>query len=201
MNLLIESQYFPPLIFFLRLNESLHVIFEQYEHFQKLSFRNRCILSGPNGLVNLSVPLVGGRNQKLLTKDVLIDCREDWQSRHFKTICSCYNRSPWFDEYRDGLEELYQHKPERLIEWNLECLQWVCDRMAIKMQWNFTDGYSKTFPEQDYLDFRNLLKPANFGQAWTEEIQAYPQVFSDRHGFIPNLSILDYLFCKGNSFD
>src|SRR5580658_7890826 len=108
MYLLTEYQYFPAISLYSALNKNTNVIFEQYEHYQKMSFRNRCIISGANGRIHLSVPLAFGREQKTLTREVKILASSDWQKSHWKTIVSCYNRSPWFEFYRNELEALYK---------------------------------------------------------------------------------------------
>lgn len=197
MTLIIDLQYFPPVIFFLKLSEFSNCVFDQYEAYEKMSFRNRCTLLGGNGAINLSIPLVGGRSQRTPVKDVKIDNKEDWQDRHWKTITSCYNKSPWFDFYRDELEALYAAKYDSLLEWNLECFKWVCDKMSIKIQWSLTGSYKKNYEDVEVLDWRNHLKPASINKLFPTQ-KRYPQVFEDRFGFVPNLSILDYLFCAGN---
>jgi hypothetical protein len=196
MTLVIESQYFSPGILFYYLNNFTHCIFDQYEHFQKMSFRNRCTLSGGNGPVNLTVPIAGGRNQKTIMKDVRILNRVGWQANHWKTITSCYNKSPWFEHYRDDLQKLYNHKQKFLLDWNLTCFEWICDKMAIKISTSLSDQYEKNYNESEFEDWRGRLMPSTINSNFPDT-KRYPQVFEDRFGFIPNLSILDYLFCNG----
>ncbi len=197
MTLLSDLQYFPTVIFFLELGSFTHCKFDQYEHFQKMSFRNRCTLSGANGRIDLSVPLIGGRSQKTLMKDVLIDNKENWRARHWKTIVSCYNKSPWFDFYRDELGQLYSSKPGLLMDWNLQCFKWICDKMSIHVPWSLTESYIENYDPGEVKDWRNHLLPSTINGI-RSAAGRYPQVFEDRFGFVPNLSILDYLFCKGN---
>src|ERR1700761_5322047 len=108
MNLIFESQYFAPIIFYKISYNFSDLVFEQCETYQKMSFRNRCQILGAEGVIDLSIPLVGGRATKGLIRDVRIAGDRKWQDQHWKTIVSCYNRSPWFEYYRDGLEELYR---------------------------------------------------------------------------------------------
>ena len=197
MTLVSDLQYFPPIIFFLELEQYSHCKFEQYEHFQKMSFRNRCSLLGANGTIDLSIPLLGGRSQRALMKDVLIDNKENWRARHWKTIVSCYNKSPWFDFYRDELGQLYSTKPESLLGWNLLCFKWIRDKMSIATQWSLSESYVKNYDPAEVKDRRNHLLPSTINDLYPSP-KRYPQVFEDRFGFVPNLSILDYLFCMGN---
>jgi hypothetical protein len=90
-----------------------------------MSFRNRCQIVGAEGVIDLSIPLVRGRDQKALMKDVRISSAQPWQSQHWKTIVSCYSRSPWFEFYRDELEGLYRKQWNFLLDWNLVCFEWT----------------------------------------------------------------------------
>src|ERR1035437_9978726 len=114
MILITEFQYFPSIILYKNLNKFSNIVFEQYEYYQKMSFRNRCRIVGAGGAIDLSIPLEKGRDQRSLIRDVRISGVRPWQAEHWKTILSCYSRSPWFEFYRDGLEELYR-RPTALL--------------------------------------------------------------------------------------
>jgi hypothetical protein len=90
MNLIIDIQYFPSIILYKSLYKFSNIVFDQYETYQKMGFRNRCQIAGAQGVVNLSVPLVQGRDQKTLVRDVRISYRQPWAAQHWKTIVSCY---------------------------------------------------------------------------------------------------------------
>jgi hypothetical protein len=194
MYLLTEYQYFPVISLYRALNKNTNIIFEQYEHYQKMSFRNRCIISGANGPIQLSVPLAFGREQKTLTREVKILASSDWQKSHWKTIVSCYNRSPWFEFYRNELEALYKKQFIFLVDWDMACFEWTISKLALPVNISVTDNYTDYYDPVQYLDFRNKLFPKNYMDFNPPE---YHQVFRDRHGFTPNLSILDLLFCEG----
>lgn len=199
MTLVVDLQYFSPVIFYFDLSSNSNCILDQYEPYRKMSFRNRCTLSGANGIIPLSMPLVGGRNQKKEMREVKIENREAWQSHHWKTIESCYNKSPFFDHYRDELRSLYAKKFEYLIDWNLTCMKWVCDKMAIATAVDLSDRYIKNYDPKEFIDHRKRYRPATINSLGPA-LPRYPQVFEDRFGFIPNLSILDKLFCNGGKF-
>lgn len=192
MTLIADLQYFSPTIFYSKLSESKHCIFEQYEHYQKMSFRNRCTLLGGNGPITLSIPIDGGRNTRQIVKDVRIRNSEAWQPRHWKTIMSCYNKSPFFEHYAAELEVLYSRHFEFLLDWNLECFKWLSDKLSIHVSWSLSEKYEKDYP--GFLDLRNVLLPASINDTFPDSPR-YAQVFEDRFGFVPNLSGLDFLFC------
>jgi len=195
-KILIDLQYFAPVTVYKKLAGFSNVVFEQYEHFDKMSFRNRTVVAGANGPVNLSVPLEHGRNQRTLVKDVRIAAKENWQSRHWKTIQSCYNRSPFFDFYFPDLEELYRKKFEYLWDWNLACFEWAIRKLRVSIEVNFSSTYQPFYDDSSYVDWRGKILPKN--KLNPGQYPVYRQVFEERLGFLPNLSILDLMFCQGN---
>src|SRR5579872_5915140 len=99
MTLITDFQYFPSIILYNNLYKFSNIVFEQYEYYQKMSFRNRCRIAGAGGIIDLSIPLEKGRDQRSLIRDVRISGARQWQAEHWKTILSCYSRSPWFEFY------------------------------------------------------------------------------------------------------
>jgi len=194
MNLITEIQYFPPVTFYRTLTPETHIVFEQYETYQKMSFRNRTMIAGANGIILLSIPLETGREQKKLIRDVRIDASKKWQMEHWRSIGSAYNRSPWFDHYRDELEGLYQKKYEFLFDWNLACFEWTLRKLGLRTTVSLTEDYYPDYNSDGHIDSRNALLPRNY---LDQDLVKYRQVFEDRIGFLPNLSILDLLFCEG----
>ncbi len=193
-SLIIENQYFGCVDYYLSLFKFSNIIIEQYESWQKMSFRNRCVIQGANGMINLTIPLENGRDQKCLIKEVKINNREDWQKQHLRSIFSSYGKSPFFEFYRDWLESFYQKKQSYLFDMNLEILFWLKDRLKIQGAISLSDTFAKEYPEE-VADLRNRWLPKNF-QEGKGQIR-YNQVFEEKLGFQPNLSILDLLFNCG----
>ena len=198
MKLLIEYQYFSPVILYNTLQSSTHLVLEQYERFQKMSFRNRLVVAGSNGPLMLSIPLQKGRDQKAFTTEILIDNRSSWQSIHLKSMESCYNRSPWFEFFRDDLKRLYQTPHERLVDWNLVCTKWILQKLGLDLSVSVTEGWKDNYDPEKWIDWRNRLLPKTIHSKFPNP-PGYRQVFMDRTGFIPHLSILDLLFCEGKN--
>lgn len=198
MGIVIEYQYFPPSILFKSLCPATHLLFEQYESFQKMSFRNRLMIAGAGGSILLSVPLQQGRNQKSLTKDIRVENRTTWQAAHWKTIVSCYNKSPWFEYYRDELDHLYNKRQEFLVDWNLSCFRWISDKLNIDVAVSLTAEWNEFYDVEYWDDWRSRLSPGSICEKFPSAPK-YRQVFEERTGFIPHLSILDLLFCEGKN--
>jgi len=152
------------------------------------------ILVSANGPVQLTVPILGGRNQKGRYADIRIDHRSNWQKQHWGTIFSAYGNSPWFFQYAPELEAIYTERDEFLANWNLRCFRWIW----AKWFGTFPDPLVTESGALDVrVDLSNTLEPANFQDGSGGLLKAYPQVFQDRFGFQPNLSVLDLLFCLG----
>ena len=198
MGILVEYQYFPPSILFKSLYSKTHLLFEQYESFQKMSFRNRLMVAGAGGSILLSVPLKNGRNQKSVAKDVRIENRSSWQAAHWKTIVSCYNKSPWFEFYRDELNGLFKTPYEFLVDWNLACFKWILEKLEFDISVSLTTDWKDVYDPQQRDDWRSKLSPNSINSRFPEAPK-YRQVFEERTGFIPHLSILDLLFCEGKN--
>lgn len=195
-SLLIENQYLGTVSYYKTLFKYSYIEIEQYEYFQKMSFRNRCIIPGSNGLLHLSVPLQNGRNQTSLFKEVKITYSENWVAHHCRSLETCYNRAPFFEFYKEDLFSMLKKKPIFLFDLNWELMQWVLNKLKASPQIHFTTQYQIT-PSEDTFDARNSILPKNYQSTW-DPIK-YTQVFEDRIGFMPNMSILDLLFCIGPS--
>jgi hypothetical protein len=198
MNLIVESQYFPPVTLLKMSIEVLNIKFDAYEPWRKMSFRNRCVVVGSNGPINLSIPVVEGREQKKLLKEVRIDNGKPWQSQHWKTITSCYNRSPWFDFFEPELSSLYSQPVELLHDWNRKCFEWAIGKLGLPIQVEHMQENNNGKPEPGWIDCRNKLTPKTLQTDFPDPVR-YHQVFEDRIGFIPHLSVLDLLFCEGKN--
>ncbi|HMH32700.1 MAG TPA: WbqC family protein, partial [Puia sp.] len=162
MKLIIESQYFPPLTCYKGSCQLSNIVFEQYDHFQKMSFRNRLLMANANGVSVLSVPVEQGRNQKTLMKEVRIANRQSWQLQHWRSLESAYNRSPWFEFYRDELAALYKKPFHFLLDWNLSCFEWTMEKLEWEISISRTKSYQKTYDPAAWIDRRGAILPKNY---------------------------------------
>lgn len=189
MNKIIDLQYFPNVNYINSLSKNENIVFPVYDCYRKMSFFNKCYIFGANGLIQLSVPLKGGRNQKALISDIKIDYSTKWQLQHWRSITSAYSKSPFFDFYADAVERLIFSKPEYLFELNLSILEWLNKVLKLSLSFKIVD---EQITADEHLYYKWL--PKNFQ---SETYIRYPQIFEDRLGFQPNLSFLDMLFCTG----
>ena len=165
------------------------VIFDVGEHFQKMTYRNKYHISGANNTIKLSVPLVNGRNQRVPVKEVRIHNDTRWQVQHWRAIVSTYKRTPYFDHYEDSLKLLFEAQFLNLVDFNKATMQWAKQQLGMQFQENETDVFVKEYPA-GIIDLRSP-------KTVLQNFPKYYQVFEDRIGFIPDLSILDLLFSEG----
>lgn len=189
-QLLIDLQYFPCINYFRILSASTYCKINLSEPYKKMSFRNRCVIVGSNGLINLSVPVEKGRNQRIPYAEVKIAYQENWQLQHWRTIVSCYNRSPYFEYYANKLEPLFHTRYEYLVELNQQALKTAAAILKVNMP-ELVDNVQV----DNLIDYRDKWTPKDYDQ--DEESVKYGQLFEDRVGFKTNISILDLLFMEG----
>lgn len=196
-KLIIDYQYFGTVNFYKILFQFSNIEFEEYESYQKGSFRNRTPIPGANGVINLSVPLQKGRDQKALFRDIKIDYREKWMVQHMRALDACYNRAPFYEFYRDGIRELLSQEETDLLALDKKLVVWVLKMLKHKPVISATEVYSRPL-DGGIFDARNIVLPGKEpGQELDLSVPEYDQVFKDRIGFKPNMSILDLLFCNG----
>ena len=190
----IELQYFPTIVSYSALIDFKHVNFGLYESYRKASFRNRCLIAGPNGVIALSIPIVGGRGLKAAYRDVRIDHGIPWRKRHFQAIRSSYGKSPFFGHYGDGLSRLYERRLEWLVDWNLSCLDWLDQALGVVSARQVVAGESVSESE---VDWRDRVGPGNHQSGEWGPFPVYHQMFEEKGGFQPNLSVLDLVMSIG----
>ena len=189
----ISTAYLGPIQQYSKMFHFLEVRIETSENYLKQSYRNRCIIAGANGPLPLSVPIVKPDTLKCLTKDIRISDHGNWRHLHWNAIVSAYNSTPFFEYYEDDFAPFYEKKYEFLFDFNEELRMLICQLLDIQPQIQYTTSFEADVendfrwisPKQDIADPSFLLKP-------------YYQVFQDKHGFLPNLSIIDLLFNTGN---
>ncbi len=194
---ILESNYFPCISYFMELAKSTSVTIHQFESFKKMSFRNRCIVVGANGLINLTVPVEGGRNNKQLVKDVRISYSENWQQQHWKTILSSYAKSPFFEYYQHDVEQLIKKKNIFLIDKNMEIVNWIVKKFKLQTTVELLINKQPDFTV-DYVSYINRWLPSNYFNHNGTAI-VYNQMFEEKLGFKENVSLVDLIFCEGTN--
>lgn len=185
--------YLPPIAYFNKIiQHKQNIIFECHEHFPKQTYRNRAAIHSPNGKLDLIVPVTRGSKQHTSMKDVKISYDFDWQRLHWQTLQTSYRRSAYFEYYEDHFVAFYEKKWDFLLDYNEQIFGLLLQLLRLNIPYSFTEAYEKTYPELE--DYRSSIHP-KMESGLTHK--PYFQLFEDRNGFLPNLSIVDLLFNQG----
>lgn len=185
---LLPTAYLPPIHYFSVLLKSETVFIEQYEHFIKQTYRNRCEILSSNGPLSLTIPLQKQADKEIISQKK-ISYSEPWQIKHWRAITSAYKNSAYFEYFEDEFKPFYFEEHEFLMEYNMALIKLILHILRQKKELQFTAEFQKNF---EGIDLRESLtqKPG------TGNPQYY-QVFGDKFGFTPHLSVIDLLFNKG----
>jgi len=196
--LLLSTAYFPPVEYFVYLMHHQKVTVDLHETYPKQTWRNRCLITGGNGSVVLSVPVHKPNGNNTRTRDVTISDHYPWRQNHWKTIHSAYRNAPYFIYYADLAEKLIlQDKSELLADLNRNILDTMVEEFGLTAAIGYSDSFIRE--TSGCLDLRFSISPkARDRQSIPELIfEPYYQVFEGRWGFVPNTSILDLIFNLG----
>ncbi|MBO5810262.1 MAG: WbqC family protein [Bacteroidales bacterium] len=191
MSQIFPTAYLPSIEYISLFSKTENASIEIFETYQKQSCRTRCDVMTANGVQTLTVPVIKTNGNHTLTKDIEISYKESWQQVHLRCLESAYRKSAYFDYYFPYLEKIYKQKFNTLIELNEYSMKAILKLLKIKKEISYTNDFEKITDEKDY---RIALSKNEVNK---EGMPEYYQVFSDRHGFISNLSIVDLLFNEG----
>lgn len=184
--------YFSPIAQYAAMEKSASITLELEDNFQKQSYRNRCYIYNGNGKQLLSVPVKHKTKEgRKKTKDTLVENNFPWQDQHFKSLQTAYRVSPYFEFFEDDLQPIFTKKYKYLQDLNIDTFLFIADALQLTTNFSKTENYQMHLKENDFRHLAEIkLQPK-------EAFKTYVQMFDDKHGFIPNLSILDLLFMEG----
>lgn len=172
---------------------SNEITFEVEDNFQKQTYRNRCYIYGANGKQLLNIPIKHqASKERKKTKNTLVENDFPWQNQHFKSLQTAYRSSPFFEFFEDDLAIIFNKKYKYLHDVNIDTFLFVTDALELNQAYKKTTEYQINIPN----DFRDLAIAKN---EYIPKIDTYTQMFDNKYGFIPNLSILDLLFMEGSN--
>ncbi len=186
MKALLSTTYFGPVQWYQKLARCSEVLIERHDTYIKQTYRNRCHIAAANGVQALTVPVADGWR---------ISDHGNWRHQHWQAITSAYGDSPFFMFYEDDLRPFFTERWEYLFDFNEAIRQKMCELIDIHPHVGFTSSYAKQ--PDGIADFRDSIHPKHPLPNADFTPRPYYQVYQQRHGFLPNLSILDLLLNMG----
>ena len=203
--ILLTSAYLPPVQYFTKLYSGVPIVEERADHYVKQTCRSRCIIAAADGPLALTVPVeteTGGTSRTAM-RDIRISEHGKWRHQHWQAIVSAYDRSAFFAYYADDFENIYRQPFRYLVDFNAALCHLVLDLLDLHPDIRVNDNAyldADTLRQQglEVEDFRQTIRPklpADSDPCFCAK--PYFQVFAQRHGFLPNLSMIDLLFNCG----
>lgn len=194
--LLLSTAYLAPIQYYAHLYAAHEAIEDRGEHYVKQTYRNRCYIATPTGAQPLTLPIVRDGAVHTAVRDIRLSDHGKWQHLHWTALTSAYESSPYFEYYADDFRPLYEQHFDFLVDFNDALRQTVLSLLSLDKNITLSNEYVTPTPEM--TDLRSIISPKQSLEADTAfRPTPYYQVFKERTGFIPNLSIADLLFNMG----
>lgn len=196
-DIILGSAYLAPVSYFAALYSCKKAYVERFDHYMKQTYRNRCVIASADGPLALTIPVEKSSEGKCAMKDIRVSEHGNWRHVHRNAFVAAYKQSPFFDYYSDEFNAFFDRKYEFLYDFNMELTQWLCEQIDIQPELVPTTEYMDT--GEGILDLRETIHPKKSAVDMASFYRPVPyyQVFDSRHGFQPDLSIVDLLFNMG----
>ncbi|MBO7610403.1 MAG: WbqC family protein [Muribaculaceae bacterium] len=176
--------------------QARHVIIDSAE--KRLPLRHshhRYDICGPNGVQHLTIPVVAETHtMATLMHDVRISEHAHWRRVHWGALYSAYGKTPYFDYVADDLQRIVMGNQHFLLDFNQQLQELITDFMALPIEFEY-----RNVNQNDTLtanDLRQVLGSKKADNLPIIDVQYY-QLWQDRFGFIPHLSIIDLMMNTG----
>ena len=176
---------------------------------------HRYAIEGPNGVQQLTVPLVGEtHNMATPMREVRISEHGNWRRLHWGALYSAYGRTPYFDHIAPDLETIIVDGHQtHLLELNMQLQQLIVEFMDLPIHFVSASSPTPASPPTplrgergewgergasatNVVDLRGKIDMKRPDKLPIIDVPYY-QVWADRYGFVPRLSILDLLMNEG----
>ena len=190
--MILPSYYLAPISYYVRLAQCPSAVVDFDEIYRKQTLHNRCWIASPNGPMSLTVPVVKFVPYRTPMRDIRISDHGNWRHLHWNALRSNYGRTPFFEFYADDFAPFYERRWDFLVDYNQALQDMILkEELGIK-----SEELSKR--EAPSLTGSSLTGSSLTGSSLSApSLPPYYQLFSDRHGFMSDLSIVDLLFNIG----
>jgi hypothetical protein len=182
--------YFGPISYWKQIINS-NILWDVHQNYVKQSYRNRTFIHSANGLHKLTIPVKHSKI-KFPMLNAEIDNKIAWQKNHWRSIQTAYSSSPFFEFYKDSLEQVYNKKYTYLVKFNFDMIKLVFEWLNIEIKLKLSKEYKVVY--DDSLDLRKKIDNQKHS---ISKNKIYNQVFFEKNGFLNDLSIIDLIFNEG----
>ena len=193
-TLLSHPLYLAPVPLYAQLYAADALVVDDISLFVKQTYRSRAVIAAESGAQQLTIPVIhdGGR---VAMRDVRISEHGNWQHQHWNALVSAYRKSPFFEYYADDFAHFYEEKDGFLLDFNMRLHTVVSELLGLERDVRLLSAGD--VDAVTAVDVRSVAEPKALAAMQCAGGQPYYQVFAQRNGFIPSLSIVDLLFNTG----
>jgi len=188
------------------------------EHYERQSYRTRTSIVGPNGAQDLTVQIARRSGEKMPMHTVGLSYIETWPQQHVHAIRSAYGNTPWFIHYIDEIEAVIMRKYDSLVDLDLATMRLALKWLGLKTEVVVSEKYvvpsllsdvlsgpatklgrlsHETSDNKQLIDLRTTFHPKKPVPPELTSTPPYTQIFADRHGFVPRMSVIDLVMNTG----
>lgn len=211
-----QPQYIPYLGFFNKVSKADIFVFVDNVQFNRKSWQQRTLIKYNSKPLYLTIPVKkkGKRAQKINEVEIIDGV---WSKKHWKSICLAYSKTPYFEAYRKGLEEIYGRHWDKLADFTIVLTNHLMDVIGIKHKVRYLGSGLGISGEKTNL-LVDICKKTSCdtylsgegAKAYLDESQfqqnCLKHIFNDfrpaqyhqqGNGFLGGMGIIDVLFMSG----
>ena len=212
-----QPNYLPWLGFFDKMARCDIFIVEDNVQFEYQGFQNRNRIKISNGAKWLTVPVERGGKRLPINKVKIANGFEpDWAERHWLTLKYNYCSAPFWRKYQSFFEQTYRQQWTLLFDLNMHLIRGLMSFLGIKTPLVMASSLDVSGKKselvlaqckalgasvhlagegaRDYLDVQSFEREGIKVVFQDFQHPVYPQMYSQS---VPNLSVVDFLFCTG----
>jgi len=214
-----QPNYLPWLGFFDKMRQSDIFVIQDNIQYGHRGYTNRNVIKNQKECQLLTVPVERGRNRQLIS-DVKIarNGGNDWAKRHWLSIKYNYCNAPYWSKYCDFFEDTYRKDWVFLIDLNMHLIKGIMGFLGISTPLVLASTLNVSGKKSDLVlaqckavhadihlagvGAKDYLEIEKFEQEGIKVVfqEFEPPIYQQLQGeFIPNLSVIDYLFCTGGA--
>jgi len=193
-TVLVHPSYGCPIAQYAVIAQGDKILFEAQDNYQKQTYRNRTKIATSTGVLQLTIPVLHNKDSQERQQSfaVCIENKFHWQRDHWRSLKVAYQTSPYFEYYEDEFEPLYHRTYDKLIDFTLALHELIMECLQLHKKIELTTVYEKS--PTSLSDFRHLTLAKKDPLM---DLPEYHQLFREKHGYLPNLTVLDLIFNEG----